>query len=69
MRIKVNSEWHDGKDEFIMVELSKYDRKNIENMPKSNKKYAQFPDGTPIDEEMADFMEAPLRILQVKKEK
>lgn len=64
MRVKVNDVWYDGEKEFIMVELTDYDRKNIEDMPKNNHKYAQFPEGTIIDNHLAKFMEVPLKILK-----
>jgi hypothetical protein len=63
MRVKVNGKWYDGETDMIMVELSAWDRKNIQDMPKSNKKYANFPDGTPLDQAVADFMEVPLKLL------
>jgi hypothetical protein len=70
MRVKVGKKWYDGKKQFIMIELSDFDRKNISAMPRSNKKYAEFPDGTPIDKKMSDFMEVPLKVLgQPKGEK
>ena len=63
MRIKVDGKWYAGKDTMIMIELTDKDRRNIENMPQDNHKYAEFPDGTPIDQKMSDFMEVPLDTL------
>jgi len=63
MRVKVGKKWYDGEKQMIMVELSPHDRYNISHSPKDNTKYACFPDGTPIDKKMSDFMEVPLKIL------
>jgi hypothetical protein len=63
MRKGIGLAGYDGETDMIMVELSAWDRKNIQDMPKSNKKYANFPDGTPLDQAVADFMEVPLKLL------
>lgn len=42
MKIKVGKKVYDGKDEPIMVILTKRDKRNIANMAPTATKYAQF---------------------------
>jgi len=44
MRVKVGDTWYSGSDQPVMVQFTKQDRINIDNMLKNCTKYCMYPD-------------------------
>jgi hypothetical protein len=55
MRVKVGNRWYSSKDQPIMVELSKDDKRNISNMAPDSRLYAEAEDNI-SDEEFSKWM-------------
>lgn len=55
MKIKIGNKIYSGKDQPIMVILTKQDKQNIENMLPNATKYCEFPDNMQ-EEEIRDWM-------------
>lgn len=56
MKVKVGDRVYDGEKEPVMVILSDEDKKNIQDMPNANTKYAVAPDGHFSKERFLEWM-------------
>lgn len=67
MRVKVGEKIYDGKEEPVMVILSKEDKDNIVGMPPELTKYAAYPDDVPREEIKKFMMWTPEQGYRVKR--